>query len=63
MADNLDAKRPRDDPDRMRPVKPDRAKTHIRIDGMPALLFAIDAWMTSKPAPVSAYEGRGLAVI
>jgi phage terminase large subunit-like protein len=63
MADNLDAKRPRDDPDRLRPVKPDRARSHIRIDGMPALFFAIDARLTSKPKPVSAYNNRGLVVM
>lgn len=63
MADNLDAKRPRDDPDRVRPVKPDRARGHIRIDGLPALFFAIDARLTSKPKPVSAYNSRGLVVL
>ncbi|MFJ5156326.1 terminase large subunit [Streptomyces sp. NPDC088353] len=45
MADNLEAKRPRDDPDRVRPVKPERHKTGKRIDGMPALCFAIDGRM------------------
>jgi hypothetical protein len=34
MADSLEAKTPRDDPDRVRPVKPDRAKSGKRIDGM-----------------------------
>ncbi|MFF4548599.1 terminase large subunit [Streptomyces sp. NPDC001406] len=42
MADNLEAKHPADDPDRVRPVKPDRKKSGKRIDGMPALCFAID---------------------
>ncbi|MGC9544012.1 terminase large subunit [Streptomyces sp. UG1] len=42
MADNLEAKHPTDDPDRVRPVKPDRKKSGKRIDGMPALCFAID---------------------
>lgn len=42
MADNLEAKHPTDDPDRVRPVKPDRRKSGKRIDGMPALCFAID---------------------
>lgn len=45
MADNLEAKRPRDDPDRVRPVKPERMKSGKRIDGMPALFFAIDGRM------------------
>lgn len=41
-ADSLEAKSPRDDPDRIRPVKPDRNKSGKRIDGMAALLLAID---------------------
>jgi phage terminase large subunit-like protein len=45
MADNLEKKSPADDPDRMRPVKPDRDKTGKRIDGIPALLFAEDGRM------------------
>lgn len=43
MADNLEAKSPRDDPDRLRPVKPLRERSGKRIDGMPALFFAIDS--------------------
>ena len=46
MADNLEAKSPTDDPDRVRPVKPDRAKTGKRIDGMVGLLLAIDGRLT-----------------
>ena len=60
MADCLEAKRPKDDPDRIRPVKPDRDKTGKRIDGMPALLFALDGKLRGMP-PVSIYETRGLA--
>jgi phage terminase large subunit-like protein len=56
MADNLEAKRPRDDPDRMRPVKPDRAATGKRIDGMPALFFALDGMLMARTQAVSAYE-------
>ena len=63
MADNLNAKRPRDDPDRIRPVKPDRANPSVRIDGMPALFFAIDARTTDKPVRESAYNDRGLVVL
>jgi phage terminase large subunit-like protein len=50
MADCLEAKSPRDDPDRVRPVKPERQQSGKRIDGMPALFFAID----SRMAPVEA---------
>jgi phage terminase large subunit-like protein len=42
MADSLEAKSPRDDGDRVRPVKPDRGKTGKRIDGMVTLLMSID---------------------
>lgn len=43
MADSFDAKYPRDDADRVRPVKPPRGKPGVRIDGIVSLLFAIDA--------------------
>ncbi|WP_436772057.1 terminase large subunit [Yinghuangia sp. YIM S09857] len=61
MADNIECKRPRDDPDRMRPVKPDRDKTFKRIDGLPAQLFAIDGRMRGLPKP-SIYETQGMAL-
>jgi hypothetical protein len=48
MADNLEAKHPADDPDRVRPVKPTRERTGKRIDGMPALFFAIDGWLRRR---------------
>jgi phage terminase large subunit-like protein len=46
QADCLEAKSPTDDPDRVRPVKPDRAKSGKRIDGMVSLLLAIDGRLT-----------------
>lgn len=61
MADNLEAKHPSDDPDRIRPVKPDRNATGLRIDGMPALFFAIDGQMAGDEPP-SIYESRGIAL-
>lgn len=45
MADALEAKSPRDDPDRVRPVKPARDRTGKRIDGLAALFLAEDARM------------------
>ncbi|MGW2545188.1 terminase TerL endonuclease subunit, partial [Kitasatospora sp. NPDC001574] len=60
MADVVECKRPRDDPDRMRPVKPDRSKTGRRIDGIPAVLFALDGALRGMPAP-SVYETRGMS--
>jgi phage terminase large subunit-like protein len=63
MADNLEAKRPRDDPDRVRPVKPARDRGGIRIDGMPAWFFALDGRLAGAP-PVrrSAYEDPDVRV-
>jgi phage terminase large subunit-like protein len=60
MADSIEKKSPADDPDRQRPVKPDRDKSGKRIDGMVALLFALDGALRGMPAP-SVYESRGLA--
>ncbi|MGI5443813.1 terminase large subunit [Streptomyces shenzhenensis] len=59
MADIVEKKSPRDDPDRQRPVKPDREKTGKRIDGIPALLFALDGAMRGLPKK-SVYESRGM---
>ena len=42
-ANSMDSKSPPDDPDRMRPVKPNRGKHDKRNDGMITLLLAIDA--------------------
>ncbi|SBT89387.1 Phage terminase-like protein, large subunit, contains N-terminal HTH domain [Streptomyces sp. DI166] len=61
MADVVEKKSPRDDPDRQRPVKPDRDKTGKRIDGIPALLFALDGAMRGLPKP-SVYESQGMAL-
>jgi phage terminase large subunit-like protein len=61
MADNVEKKSPRDDPDRMRPVKPDRDKTGKRIDGIPSLLNAVDGAMRGMPKP-SVYESQGMAL-
>lgn len=53
MADNLEVKRPRDDPDRIRPVKPERYRSGVRIDGMVALLFAVDGRMAVAEEPLA----------
>lgn len=50
-ADSVEAKSPSDDPDRMRPAKPDRQKTGKRIDGMPTLFMAIDGRMRRASVP------------
>lgn len=50
QADCLEAKSPTDDPERVRPVKPDRAKTGKRIDGMVSLLLALDGRLTNADA-------------
>jgi phage terminase large subunit-like protein len=62
MADSLEAKTPADDPDRMRPVKPARDAANARIDGMVALLHALEADL--QPAKhESVYESRGAVVM
>jgi len=61
-ADNLEVKRPRDDPDRLRPVKPDRQASGKRIDGMAAWFFALTGVLMSKPDRVSAYEDPGARI-
>lgn len=62
MADNLEAKSPTDDPDRVRPVKPKRDATGKRIDGLPALFFAIDG-RTRVADDDSVYDYRGLSTV
>jgi phage terminase large subunit-like protein len=62
MADACEAKRPTDDPDRVRPVKPSRDKTGKRIDGMVTLFMAEDARMREVES-VSVYETRGIREI
>jgi phage terminase large subunit-like protein len=63
MADNLNAKHPRDDPDRIRPVKPDRLKSGVRIDGMITLLYGLDGWMRHHQEEPSRYESSGLRTV
>lgn len=63
MAENLQVKRPRDDPDRLRPVKPERGADLKRIDGLPALFFAIEARLAGKQKRVSAYESDARVVV
>lgn len=64
MADNVEAKRPTDDPDRIRPVKPAKNATAKHVDGILALLFAIDAQLsTIGQTTESAYEENDLRVV
>jgi phage terminase large subunit-like protein len=63
MADVIEKKSPVDDPDRQRPVKPDRDKSGKRIDGIVALLFAMDGHMRTPVKRKSVYERRGLAAL
>lgn len=64
MADNLEAIRPHNDPDRVRPVKPQRDASGKHIDGMMALLYAIDSKLSKAEIDEgSAYETRGVRVV
>lgn len=62
MADALEVTSPRGDPDRSRPVKPDRQASGKRIDGMVALLHALEGDLMPRPKP-NVYETRGLQTI
>lgn len=62
-ADALEAKSPVDDPDRMRPVKPMRNASGKRVDGMIALLLALDARLRGGVERRSAYEDDDLMVV
>lgn len=43
-ADSLEVRTSRDNPDLVRPSKPDRRKSGKRIDGMPTLFMAVGGW-------------------
>lgn len=62
MADSLESRSPNDDPDRMRPVKPERHGTGKRIDGMVALLHALEGDLQPKRRE-SVYESRGAMLL
>lgn len=54
----------RDHADNVRPVKPDRSRSGRRIDGVLALILALDGYMRrGQHRRRSAYESRGLDVI
>lgn len=57
-ADSLEVKR--DENENVKPVKPERNASGKRIDGMVALIEAIDGWMRRGRRARSVYEERGL---
>jgi phage terminase large subunit-like protein len=57
-ADSIEARA--DDQENIRPVKPDRNKSGRRIDGMVALIMAVDGWQRRNRKPASVYETRGM---
>lgn len=61
MADCLSVKR--DEHDNLWPVKPDRGKSTARIDGMVALIMALDRALRKEVETASVYETRGPVVI
>lgn len=63
MAANLRVKFARDDPDRVRPVKPERGAAAVRIDGMVTLFMAEDGHMRVTEDTTSIYERRGLSTV
>ncbi len=62
---NVDAFELKRDPaENVRPVKPDRAKSGKRIDGILAVILALDGYMRrGRNRRRSAYEDRGLDVV
>ena len=60
MADCMTVKQ--DPAGNIKPVKPDRRKSSKRIDGIVALIMAIDRAMRNGDAG-SVYDGRGLEVL
>lgn len=59
QADAVEARKKRDEPDLIKPVKPDRQKTGKRIDGMVTLILAIRGWLRGGEAG-SVYDERGI---
>lgn len=62
-ADSLEARTARDNPDLVRPVKPERQNSGKRIDGMPALFMAVDERLARSTrqqdsGPVTAAAGN-----
>jgi len=55
-ADSLEVRRPRENGDRVVPVKPERNQAAKRIDGMTALLFAIEARLAWQAANEIDYD-------
>lgn len=43
-------------------IKPDRRRSSSRVDGMVALIMALEAWLTDETPGRSVYEDRGLEV-
>jgi phage terminase large subunit-like protein len=60
MADSMDVKQ--DPVGNIKPVKPDRKKAGKRIDGMVALIMAVDRLVRNEH-PRSVYNTRGIIVI
>lgn len=53
----------RDVSDNVRPVKPDRQKSGRRIDGVVALILALDGYLRRGQGRRSAYEERGIETV
>jgi phage terminase large subunit-like protein len=53
--DATEAKYKLDDPDQIKPVKPDRMMAAKRIDAVPAAIMAVNAWHSRDEATLSVY--------
>lgn len=61
--DAAEAKYKLDDPDQIKPVKPDRMLASKRIDAVPAAIMAVNAWHTRDEALNSIYATEDVLIL
>lgn len=61
--DNVQVRRAPFDPELIRPDKPERGATGIRIDAVPAAAMAVDAWKLRSAPTGSIYDTREILVL
>lgn len=61
--ESCEAKYKPDDPDQIRPVKPDRMTAEKRIDAVPAAIMAVNAWHTRDSDITSIYASEDVLIL
>jgi hypothetical protein len=61
--DAAEAKYKLDDPDQIKPVKPDRLIAAKRIDAVPAAVMAINAWYSRDNTVTSMYAEEDVFIL